>query len=479
MTTIKLLKSILDDGIKRTNFYNGRILTADDLKKEQEACNETNRRTNIAAGEGVVYGLEVRSGGTTTDPVVSIDPGMAISRSGSTLYLGRTADIKVITKNEVISSSIFNNCGTKQDFLTGFGAYLLIISPASDYEGYVSTNTIPPAAGGSNCGRKYITEGVQFGLVKVNPGFISCSSLYSKLAQCLEGTSEEDKQKTRNLLAHLCFGTQDKKGFYLDPFFEYNESATIRDAEYGLIEAMRKERYLTDDDVPLALLLWTKNGLSFLDMWHVRRKTERKTPAGDWHLFLGERNPAESEACFLQFQSQIDDIIKNKETALNSISAVQYFSFLPSFGMIPVQVSYIQSYMIEFGNESYMNELKNKKISFINKPGFHPPTFFKGMICRQPVIIEGAKFEAAMRESLSYPPVDLSYPPVDTESGEFLWLYLVRENIESVFNGTGIPYMIFASGHMPYIGDARYDLARWDYSNYSSGNDNVSEWRMK
>ena len=452
MTTIKFLQSILDDGIKRNNFYNGRILTAEDLKKEQEACIETNRRTNIVAGEGVVYGLEVRCAGTTTDPVLSIDPGMAISRGGSTLYLGSPVDINLVTKNDISSSSIFNNCQIKQEFLTGFGAYLLIISPASDYEGYVSTNTIPPAAGGSNCGRKYITQGIQFGLVKVNPGFISSSSLSSGLAQSMGGTSEEDKNKTRNLLAHLCFGTQDKKVFLRDPFFESSESDDILDDNYGLIEAMRQKGDLTNDDVSLALLLWTNNGLSFLDMWSVRRKTVRKTPAGNWHLFLGERNPAEAEACFLQFQSQIDDIRKNRKTTLSSISALKCFSFLPPLGIIPVQGSFIQGYMVEFGG---------KEFNLKNNPGFYPPAFFAGMTCRQPVVIEGAKLEAAMRESLAY-------PPVDTESGEFIWLYLVRENLEAIKAGKVKPYLIFASGHMPYIGNARYDLSRWDYSNYSS-----------
>ena len=51
------------------------------------------------------------------------------------------------------------------------------------------------------------------------------------------------------------------------------------------------------------------------------------------------------------------------------------------------------------------------------------------------------------------------------------WLYLVRENIQTIaenpFNALQA-YMIFTSGHIPYQGDARYDLARWGYSNFSS-----------
>jgi len=85
---------------------------------------------------------------------------------------------------------------------------------------------------------------------------------------------------------------------------------------------------------------------------------------------------------------------------------MKYFGFLPPLGIIPVQG---------------------------NNPGFSLQAFFNGMTYRQPVIIEGAKFEAAMRESLSY-------PPVDTQSGEFFWLYFIRENMESVRSGNAKPY---------------------------------------
>jgi hypothetical protein len=27
-------------------------------------------------------------------------------------------------------------------------------------------------------------------------------------------------------------------------------------------------------------------------------------------------------------------------------------------------------------------------------------------------------------------------------------------------------YVVFTSGHLPFMGDAQYDLSRWDYSNY-------------
>jgi hypothetical protein len=29
------------------------------------------------------------------------------------------------------------------------------------------------------------------------------------------------------------------------------------------------------------------------------------------------------------------------------------------------------------------------------------------------------------------------------------------------------PYLLFANGHIPYRGNARYDLAYWNYSNFA------------
>jgi hypothetical protein len=80
------------------------------------------------------------------------------------------------------------------------------------------------------------------------------------------------------------------------------------------------------------------------------------------------------------------------------------------------------------------------------------------------VFIEGARFEHLIRESISYPPLRL-----DTK--ELIWLYQVRQNMQPVdAGGSGAPqpYLIFSSGHMPFCGEARFDVNRYNYSNYSS-----------
>jgi hypothetical protein len=50
-----------------------------------------------------------------------------------------------------------------------------------------------------------------------------------------------------------------------------------------------------------------------------------------------------------------------------------------------------------------------------------------------------------------------------------LWLYQVRENQQAIDAGSGTPpklYMVFANGHIPFQGEAQYDLNYWNYANF-------------
>ena len=59
---------------------------------------------------------------------------------------------------------------------------------------------------------------------------------------------------------------------------------------------------------------------------------------------------------------------------------------------------------------------------------------------------------------------------MDLTSGELLWLYLVRENVQASAGPLGTaarPYLVFASGFLPYVANAQYDLSRWGFANYA------------
>ena len=67
-----------------------------------------------------------------------------------------------------------------------------------------------------------------------------------------------------------------------------------------------------------------------------------------------------------------------------------------------------------------------------------------------------------------------AYPPLSLDTGELIWLYQVRQNrqtIDAGGSGAPQPYLIFSSGHVPFCGEARFDVNRYSYSNYSSAYD--------
>lgn len=454
-----LFPSIFKDGIHNTNFFNGRVLTADDLKTEQTANRKHHQRLGQAVGEGVAYGLEINAEGNAT---ISITPGLALNRLGQTLYLSDTVQIPLVQepKKELdIKTDFFSRCEhvSARPSLTGIDIYILVISPA--FEERTPKGGVLTGGTTTTCSRKDCIEGVQFKLIRVDLDCISGieNDLRKELKSLMNKNDVASQSKFRNMMAHLFFGTEKIAGFIRHPFERDTSNSESPYVTYGILDTLRSLEVspLTDNDVPLATIHWSE-GIKFVDMWSVRRKITARLPSVLWPLPLSARKHVESEAAFLQFQEQVEQIFRSNitQSELASIEAKKYFYYLPAAGMIPISESYLEEYMIE-----------EKAVSFTaasGTKGFHPPKFFNNLTKRKPAFIEGAKIEALIRDSLSYPPIDLS-------SKEMIWLYMVRENGESVItNRIKAPQlcMIFTNGHIPYQGDAMYDLARWDYSNY-------------
>jgi hypothetical protein len=83
--------------------------------------------------------------------------------------------------------------------------------------------------------------------------------------------------------------------------------------------------------------------------------------------------------------------------------------------------------------------------------------FFAGMKLRGPLHIDAAAVEPLLRESFAA-------PAIETGTSEAIWFYRVAEN--RMPPGPAAPYAVFASGQLPYRGDARFDLNYWNYANY-------------
>ena len=86
ISALDALKPIATSGTVRPNYFPGRLLTADDLREEQEYHREKHRRhLQMLHGFGVVDGLDVDVASDAT--TIAIEPGLAIDRYGREIVL--------------------------------------------------------------------------------------------------------------------------------------------------------------------------------------------------------------------------------------------------------------------------------------------------------------------------------------------------------------------------------------------------------
>jgi hypothetical protein len=427
---IDLDTAFLDDGIRSTNFFNGRLLSAEDLTREQQARKDALKQFGAALGEGVVSGLEVEAiigGSSATEPVVTVKQGLALNREGRALELKQPVEVSLLrgASNEASSAGAqagFGACSPPGSvYVSGTGVYLLVISEADGREGRAETSGLggQPTNG---CEAKRLVEGVRFRLLRLD---VPDADLQNTTAK---------RQRLRNRVAHHCFGTTDTQAV---PFRDYPFSVPAKG--YGAIDKLRPQ-FLTDCDVPLAVIHWRDGeGIRFVDVWSARRRPTRSTQPTRWALGVGDRRAAEGEAMFLQFQDQLDSL---RAVSPQALKAREHFEFLPPAGVVPL------------GNTAF--------------PGFNKDVFFDGVTIRDVVThVEGARIQALLRMAFAFPPVTF-LPTTPSSTDPFVWLFKVRENQQALLSGGSTQeYLIFASGHMPDVSEPRYDASHWTFGNYA------------
>lgn len=464
MSSVDLYTKFTKGGILNTNFFNGRLLVAEDLTALQTAGAQQRQQLARALGDGVAYGLQVSLAPSSTPnaPVVRVTKGLAFNRNGQAAAVSLDfVDVALVITPDTpaADAGMFAECPPPQPFqqLTNLGLYVFTVQPSSDFQDRVTMVELNSSGMGSSCGSKYVAEGVQFRLdpLQVTSGDSStvrgqvaalAAQLDPLLAQLanLSGAAQSAfaltiapmLSKFRNLVAHLCFGTDTLARFPINIF--PGASGTSFPANYSVLDDMRAAGLLTDCEVPLALVYWTSSGLVFLDDWAVRRTLIPPAASAKWAPLLSPRRITEGLAIFLQFQKQVEELLVALPTTITSTArAVDYFRFLPSLGVLPST---------------------GLKYLF----GFDVGTFFSGHTRTGPEFIEGARLEALFSESMVYRPIDLS-------NQEMLWLYLTRDDIQAIDASVGAPpapYTVFTNGQMPSWGAARFDLNYWNYSNY-------------
>lgn len=363
----KLLLEPILEGIQQTHFFNGRLLSGEDLAREQAAGRNACRRLGRAIGEGVAYGLQVvetLNVSSKESPVVTIRAGAAINRRGDVLELVNEAELSLIggSTERPAAPSAFKECEppTSSGFVVGEGAYVLVIGPTEGREGRAPTSGLGNVT--ASCNARYTVEGVRFRLVEIRLG-----------KDVLNDTG-----RLRNRLAHRCFGTDVTAQFSASPFLSGATS-------YGAIDTLRAQGTVTDCDVPLAMILWTKaGGIEFIDTWAVRRRLSKRPVDPSWDPVIGDRRASETEAMFLQFQDHIEDIRINDPNPA-AIAASAHFAFLPPVGFVRLKTD-------------------------PQPRGFDPARFFGDYAWSRAMGIDVAQVRAICLEALDHEPINLSVP---------------------------------------------------------------------
>lgn len=309
-TPVPLTEKILTNGLATPRFFNGRLLSGEALTQSRDAERSQRQRVGQAVGTGVVDGLWVKRGNSTS--TLQVTAGLCINRVGATLRLPDTIELSFERRGAdgvVREAGVFADChvdaapgGTVVD-----GVYVLIIGPASGTRGRATVSSL--ANTDACCNVRDDIEGVQFRIAPVVAG----------------GPVPLDK-KLRSRVAHLCFNTR---------------VGTLDDAGVDpLPPCLPKDHQLERTEVPLAVFRWTGAAFAFVDVWAVRRFVapvpehwpDPPTPDDGtrWCDVLGENIASLREAMFLQFQQQLADSVPPGEPPTTAST----FVWLPPAGVL-------------------------------------------------------------------------------------------------------------------------------------------------
>jgi hypothetical protein len=417
--TVTTDQPITGGGIRSVNFFNGRLLTGEDLTREQEANQLARLRLGRAVGSGVAYGLEVSVAPSATNerPVLHVEAGVAVNRRGRVLELAAATEVSLAREPApgAAAEVLFKECTPIQPgtYSAGAGLYLLSIAPAEATDGRAKVSGLGNED--AVCNTAFSIEGVQFQLLRL----------------AVPASFLDAPARLRNRVAHLMLGTADERRLALsvDPL-------GLPVGEYGLLDDLRATNCLDDEQVPLAVLAWTAaGGVRFVDLWSVRRRIV--TPAADtrYPVLVGDRRRAEAEAAFLQFQDQIGDLL-TAGGSLPTVTAAERFEFLPPVGIVPI-----------LGAGSVV--------------GFDADVFLGDQGSDELATTDAALVPALVRESLAHDPIAVG-------TTERVQRYLVWENELAVERGAvGRRALVFAKRTLPYRGIARYGRARFGRSRFA------------
>lgn len=251
------------EGPGRTAFFNGRLLSAEDLQREQGLREFGERRLARMIGCGIDHGLEVMKDPEPT--IVKIAAGLGVTPTGAVIDFPETR-VSLAAIAQGARPGAFARCEAFGD-LSGAtaGLYLLVLTPGWSPAGHAPTLF----AGDGECNRKVENPAARVRLVAVT------------------GPSESNEAKLKSQVAvSLLAGHPGKAD--------------------GMVGWMRVDAVpkLSPDDLPLAVLrLGEQAQVSLLDSYAPRRRLS-PPPGSSQDALWPQSRVVEMEAFAQQFVMQ-------------------------------------------------------------------------------------------------------------------------------------------------------------------------------
>ena len=411
-------------GISTPNFFNGRVLGAEDMRMMLRADHRHRTLLGRALGPGVATGMRVRGIGSGR---VRVTAGVAINELGETIELPIDVQIRVTGTTSAEDRGepsrdgpVFADCSGTSAASSTSNAWLLTVRPDS-----LETGSAPadPHVTGRSCGPGLVAEGVRFRRVPLDIDAMATAAVASR--SVLNAASPI----SRNILAHLFLGSALRTRF-LD--------SAPGSAPAPIAETIQEFVRLEPCEVPLAIFHLQGTDIAQVDEWGVRRPCHGsvETATGAAHLVSRDRT-ATGAATFLQFQAQLQELLEAGEVPRAGV----HFRYLPAVGILPLSC---------LGDPSDPSDLLKKT----------SPPFLDGLESWmwEPVRIPVAssRVESLVRDGTAMPPIDLfadALAKTGAPKPARLRIALVEASAGAEYH-----HAVFVAAHHPY--NDRIDLDR-------------------
>ena len=280
-SSIRLNQPVAASGTPRTFFFNGRLLAAEDLKREQALRENGQSQLARLIGCGIAAGLEV--GGAAGSSSLTISAGLGVTPSGEVIDIGNL-DLDLASAAVASRPGGFGNCAAAMANLEAPAAGIYLLTLAATWIGSGRAATLLGEVGA--CNRSVEQPAVRARLLKVS------------------APAAATTDSARNLVASALLAPDDPAALLSHAAPLDAPAAAVRLIGWWPVSVVPT---LSADDLPIALLRIDSNArLLWLDAAAARRRIAAPPGfAGD--DFWRESHALEMAAFGRQFVAQAGD----------------------------------------------------------------------------------------------------------------------------------------------------------------------------